>query len=404
MATATLYLDRTKTDGMGEIPIFIRFSHRSKFRPLYTGIKVRDKDLDKKKGKPIRMKSQVNGAMEFNGQIEGIEDKLKALVREFKKREAPFTADAMRAYYKGEEEDASLWHVSFKKWMEAMKGEVSDKTITNYATTYNSLEVYFKEGRRPNIEAGSITGETVNDYLNNQLHALSLDPATVKKRLSHLRSWLAWSKHPDIGKDWQPEKRRKLKAVKKTKVFLTEEEIKKLYAFEPKKSLVPVKEMFFRLILSGVRWSDRSMGMVEIHNSFIRQRSQKNNNIANIIMTEYLMELLKKPMPDFTIKHFNEEVKVLCMNAGINAPTLKRTAKKGIIKEEYVQKWKLISSKVGRKTLVSLLSAAGFTRAQIKEIIGNDVEIDAYEGADLQNVAEKAKVLFNFASPPAPGE
>lgn len=405
MASGKLILHGYK-DNFGRQSVYIKLSHKKIVRLVETPEKVAGESLDKQKletEKKFRILQTLPDARSINKRLEKLQFFCESVVMEFKyKPQNSFNSDDMKARcielaeWKDTpvvHDESTFWEIAFNKWVSYRESEegAAKGTIRGYASTKKVFSDFLSDIGKENIGIFEITGDMLNAWVTDMVKKGS-DNATIKKHITKIRLCCHFHKHPEINREWKP--KRKLNIVKKQGVSFTVEEINKLYNYQADAFFQPIKDMLFRFIASGVRWSDQDIDLIQRQGEFVMKRNQKNQNLSAIPINKYLLEILDKPKPQMSNTYFNKYVKKLCELAGIDAPVVKEKAPGGTITQKVVPKYERVSSKIGRKSMVSLLTAAGFTRPEIRLIIGNDSEIEAYEVVDLTDLAKKVQENF----------
>ncbi len=400
MATGKLIL-HDDVDSFDRKRVYIKFSHKGKVALVSTPEKINPDHLDKDKF--LTKKLRVTNIVKLYGSINERLSKLEFLCTSILEKfiyinPSSFTVDDIKrdclqkiTWKEIEEEKQESWLSQFNKWMKYRQDEeaADEKTIYNYTSTRNVFLEYLTSSGSEQLSILQVTGQLLNKWIKSML-ANQRDPATIKKHISIIRKCCCYYKHAEIRAEWKPSI--PLKIVKKQGVAFTVEEIRKMYIYEPDQPEVyqPIKDLLFRFIASGVRWSDQDIQFLQ-QGQFIPKRNHKNQNISYIPLNRYLIEVLDKPKPVMSIKHFNKYVKKFCEKAGIDSLVPSEKVINGKVVESFVPKWKRVSSKIGRKSLVSLLTAAGFNEADIRKIIGNNVELEAYQVVDLEALGKKVR-------------
>jgi hypothetical protein len=396
MATESLILKGGK-DSKGRQQLYIKFSHKGIPQLILTPERINENELDPlylEAGK-FQLKLEVKFSAKINKRINKLYDLAEEIADDFRQRKPNSFSVAdlkkeciKRAWWKEEIKTNESWKNSFLAWMEFRKTNesASKNTLITYNTACKIFEKFLINKNCNDIRLDQITPDLLNEFVKHELEAGN-DPSYVSINFSTIRAVCHYYKHPTINKEFKPN--RKLAYIKKQAHAFTPDEIKKLYAFEAEGEFQDTKDLLFRLITSGVRWSDRELNLLARQGDFLLNRGKKNSRLATIPLTNYLLEVLNKPMPKMSFWNFWKNAKLLCQKAGIDRPVIKEKAPNGKVQYEVVPLWSVVSSKIGRKSLISLLTAAGFDAAQMRQILGNNVEIEAYQVPNMEEISKK---------------
>ncbi len=146
-----------------------------------------------------------------------------------------------------------------------------------------------------------------------------------------------------------------------TVIFLTMDELKKLYHFEyNSKRLNQVRDKFCFGCFTGLAFSDLDKLTSEhINNGRLTKFRQKSKKLHDIELPEQAMKIIEryqgsyKALPKISNQRFNDYIRECCELAGIDTPTIYKTFEKGVEKENIEAKYKLVSSHTARKTFIT---------------------------------------------------
>lgn len=200
-------------------------------------------------------------------------------------------------------------------------------------------------------------------------------------------------------------KKASIKKAKTDKIYLDLTELSKIEKTKfNEESLNNAKDWLIISCETGQRVSDflrftKEMIRIEKKKPLIEFTQEKTGKIMTIPLSKKVMAILKKRKGDFPYKisdqRYNEHIKTVCKNAGLDKPT-----KGGLIDKETNRKkkgtfpkWMLISSHVGRRSFATnnygrvptslLIGATGHaTEQQFLEYIGKSDAQKALQLAD----------------------
>ena len=162
-------------------------------------------------------------------------------------------------------------------------------------------------------------------------------------------------------------------------VYLTKDEVERLWNYEPKYELErKARDLFLLGVYSCARFSDYSrLSMDMIHDGVIRFTQVKTASSVMVPASPRLLEILKRnggEAPRLAQQHLNEWIKKACRAVGID-DKVEVTSYDGLRhKTEIKRKYELISSHTARRTGVTLLYMTGIPLHQVMLISGHKDE------------------------------
>ena len=162
-------------------------------------------------------------------------------------------------------------------------------------------------------------------------------------------------------------------------VYLTKDEVEKLWLYEPKYELErKARDLFLLGVYSCARFSDYSrLSMDMIHDGVIRFTQVKTSASVMVPASPRLLFILERNggrAPSLAQQHLNEWIKRVCKAVGIDEK-VEVTSSNGIRhKTEIKPKYALVSSHTARRTGVTLLYMTGIPLQQVMLISGHKDE------------------------------
>ena len=162
-------------------------------------------------------------------------------------------------------------------------------------------------------------------------------------------------------------------------VYLTKDEVEKLWLYEPKYELErKARDLFLLGVYSCARFSDYSrLSMDMIHDGVIRFTQVKTSASVMVPASPRLISILERNggrAPSLAQQHLNEWIKRVCKAVGIKEK-VEVTSSNGIRhKTEIKSKYDLVSSHTARRTGVTLLYMTGIPLQQVMLISGHKDE------------------------------
>lgn len=236
---------------------------------------------------------------------------------------------------------------------------------------------------------------STNSYINNFLKNLGV----INKRA--LREKITDNDFQKMGY---------LKRIKsntknrKVDVYLTADEIDKLYNFkfsDDNKSMELIRDNFLVGCYTGLRISDfkriKKSDIVIGDNGIkiINLINKKTNKTTNTpIIFDELESILQKynyEVQTVSDQHINRNIKLIAKDAGIDRVVKYVEYKGGEVISKESPKWKLLTNRVGRNSLVTLLKLQGYSDEFIKQFTGHS-NLDMLT---LYNKATSDEMIFS---------
>ena len=264
------------------------------------------------------------------------------------------------------------------------KREWAESTETRWTTVLKHLE---KFDRHLNYER--FTEEGLDEYVSFLTENLELRNSTVSKELKLLRWFLKWAENKGYNRlrtysFYHP----KLKLVRNSLIFLTKEELSKLYRLEipswypSARELAWSRDMFCFCCFTSLRYSDMiNLRISDIHNGKVVITTQKTDDTLSIELNDYATVILgrylpgkkgdEKVFPHLTNCQLNLNIKTLGLICEFNDPQT-RVFYRGRQKlVRTVPKWECLSSHCARRTFICNALSSGINAQTIMKWTGH---------------------------------
>lgn len=159
-------------------------------------------------------------------------------------------------------------------------------------------------------------------------------------------------------------------------VYLTKEEVERLWEYKPKGELDrKARDLFLLGVYSCARFSDYSrLSLDMIHDGVIRFTQVKTSSSVMVPASPRLLSILERnggAAPHIAQQHLNDWIKRVCKAVGINEK-VEVTSSNGLRhKTEIKAKYELVSSHTARRTGITLLYMTGIPLQQVMLISGH---------------------------------
>lgn len=237
-----------------------------------------------------------------------------------------------------------------------------------------AFQEYLRTIGRASMQRQELTQELITKYERYLQEKVKLSNATHGKRMKHLR-WFLKSLDFDTSKI-------KLRSFQKPIIALTLKELAALEAYDASESIEKqkAKDLFLLGCYTGQRISDlKTLRPSSIVEGEIRMKQQKTGKIISIPLLPEAAAILQRHQgsaPRIAEQHLNENIKLICNDAGITAPVEHIANKAGLDVKQDVPKWQLITSHIAGKTFISTVAPERYklTPPEIAAVSGKNLK------------------------------
>jgi len=304
-------------------------------------------------------------------------------------------------------EEESRPNLSMNQWIDKFILEQSVKSGWVYATVLQlrSFQKHIGQfGKAHDLEYFDEDGiSAFIKYLREKAH---LEEVSVRKYYKNLGWFLRWAIRnkyttQDDIKRYQP----KFKAIHKPVIFLTREELMRVYHYEVPANGTEVKlydmdglpytkivqeaggiakarDLFCFCAFTSLRFSDMyNLCRSNIDDNFIHVVTQKTHDSLPINLNSYSRAILDKykdckfkrdkALPVITNQQMNAALKDLCELCGINEPIRKSKYVNGTRIEEVFPKWQLVGTHAARKSFICYALSIGIPPVMVMKWTGH---------------------------------
>ena len=266
---------------------------------------------------------------------------------------------------------------SFYEWfdfyLEDSKNKKTFETIKHIMTVGNNLYSFFGS-KNPTFE--EINFKFFTEFRNYLLDACELANSTANKRLDYLTGFLKFCADMGVYKIELLNKGKRLKEYETHFIYITKEELAKLYNHEfASETLTKVRDLFVFGCATGLRESDYSNVKPEnIKDGKLFITTQKTADPLVIPLTFYsrtIVEKYKGVLPQFQQQKFNGYLKEVGKIVGIDTPEQIVTHKQAQRIETTVPKYELMTSHTARRTFITQSIIRGIPLPAIRKMTGH---------------------------------
>ena len=329
---------------------------------FYTGISI-TKELwneTKERATPNKRTQQGIDTNNINNKLQQLELRLNSIFTRYDLENKELTADLLRSEFEQkttqqnnyfnslletfilEQSKLNSWAIGTAKSFNALKNRINNYKQNPHIKTVDSVQ-FLKE-------------------FTIFLHDQNYQNTTVNKTLKLLRWFLKWCERNKYIDGNFESFVQKAKTTEKAVIFLTWDELMLLYNFEFSLTWqINIRDVFCFCCFSGLRYSDvKKLRKTDIYEDKIHTVTQKTaesltielNNFSRAILEKYETNESEFALPVISNQKYNDEIKLVCRLAGIDAPQ-KETFYIGQERREIVlPKYECITTHTARKTFV----------------------------------------------------
>ena len=261
----------------------------------------------------------------------------------------------------------------FQAYLEDSENKKTFETIKHIRTVGNNLSDYFGK-KTPTFELMNF--EFFNNFLNYLLNDCNLANSTANKRLDYLTGFLKFCADMGVYNIENLNKGKRLKEYETHFIYITKDELKKLYNHDFASDLLTkVRDLFVFGCATGLRESDYSNVKPEnIKDGKLYITTKKTADPLVIPLNSYSRNILEKynfNLPMFQQQKFNGYLKEVGKVAGIDTPEQIVTHRKAQRIEETVPKYELMTSHTARRTFITQSITRGIPLPAIRKMTGH---------------------------------
>ena len=284
---------------------------------------------------------------------------------------------------------------------ESLSGQWAHSTIRCWGTFRSHL---FKHN--PHISYDDFDEDGINHFLTFLRYKQKLTEKTVKKVYTHLKWFLGWARRKGLCEQtaigiYRP----KFKVLEKPVIFLTKEELLKLYHFPiPRRgtmvslrdfegrtyekriaceqSLEKTRDLFCFCAFTGLRYSDMAaLKRTDITEDGINVITEKTDCALKVPFNAYSRTILQKyedenypgnlALPVISNQKMNEYLKDICELCGFTTPVKYSYYKDNARYDEVHPKWAVLGTHGGRRTFICAALEMGIPTTVIRKITGH---------------------------------
>ena len=392
--SSKFYLGKTSKDGK-KYPIYLRvIVNRIKAEAFL----FEYAELDKWSTESGRIKGGTKTDQFLNHKLTNVEDTINQIRWNFERNKKRFTAGDIINQFKGNNEDVSLLDFFSKviKDIDSKPHEYTKSVVRHYRQCRLRLEEYLRKvAKDKNLLLRNFSRNHIDEFehylLTTRVEVIDrpICRNTANQYLVKLKCVFNIAVRKDILVK-NPFSDFKIKEVKSTRSFLTQEELEAIEAhpLSDNPSLIRVRDIFLWSVYTGLRWSD-SMSLTEKNiykdkkgRYWIDVQSQIKTNEpvllpmlkqAQDIYEKYseCREITKFILPRLSNQKVNANLKEICRLVGINKPVTHHVGRHSFATTILLERGvdlKTVSKLLGHRSVKSSEVYAKITQTQLSTV------------------------------------
>lgn len=286
----------------------------------------------------------------------------------------------MRRVLKGTSAQSEPFTVLYDAFLAGRSAESAwtDATMQKYRSLRDHLQEW-----RPRLTVGDLNGEGLASFTAHLRDVAGLQNSTVAKRIDYLRVFLAWAERrgyavPHDYANFRPV----LRTAKRRPVFLTWEELMKLWDFEGTERENQARDIFLFQCFTSLRYSDVSaLRWSEVTETSIRVVLRKTVDVVEIELNRWSQELLSRHVDDglpddrvfpfISNAYMNKALHDICRKAGFNDEVVVTSYYGSERRDVVKRKWEVIGTHTGRRTFICHALSMGIAPQLVMQWTGH---------------------------------
>jgi integrase len=392
MTNVTYKLRSPKGSTAQMIYLVYRFGRNDKLA-YSTRLKIVPAYWNKEKMR-VRNVTEALGKDNINNRLNELQTVTETHVIELKSKGKQITKEALKKFlnnytnnqYTNNENTLHGFVGAFLKRNKTRVNPITGKIISykvqrEHERTYFYLKDFEKvKNKGIALDFEDITLDFYTDF-TAYLQGLKLSVNTIGHKIQTLKVWLNEATERGINASQQYKSHRFKAITEETEnIYLTNAELEQLYNHKfATESLTRVRDMFLIGAFTGLRFSDfTSITADNIRLNTLHIEQQKTGKAVAIPLHPIVLNIWRKhgeKLPkNISNQKFNEYIKEVCKQAGIDGNEQKSITKGGFRVKKTYKKYELVSSHTARRSFATNLYLSGFPTLSIMQITGHRTE------------------------------
>lgn len=383
MANTRFYLK--DNSAAGATRIILAFSYGKRIR-LSTGISVAPKDWSNNKQK---VRGSVTGSVDINARLAEMKSNIEKIYSSAVAKHKRVTNTYLKeAFYSKNEDTASNKLPSFKEYFHIYYKRAAQRLKPSSMKAYKSLLKNLEEyeaAKSTKIEFDNID-LSFYDSFQAYCYQKGLSVNYFGNLIKILKVILNAGTEEGINTNLAFRSRKFKKTSEKVRrLYLNEEEIQRLYAydFSDKPNLEKVRDFFIVGCMTGLRFQDVcNIREENIKDGMLRIMTQKTNTLIQVPIKEDVQRIFNKynkaigqPLPKpFTNQTTNRYLKQVGRWVGLDKTKERHITKGGTQQSVLKKQYELLATHTARRSFATNAYKAGVSTIAIMQITGHKTE------------------------------
>lgn len=408
MASYKYYL--SNTNAKGDTPIVLRLAENKKTFKFFIDLKIAPKNWNPK---TMEARKTYTGYSTFNDLLLDRKAILKRL-HEKMMIDNKFDIELLRnnfyeaigkANSNGSQKNFNTLSGFAANYIETVRGTKAKGTIIKHAQTLRLLKEFEKD-KRKSITFEKVDLDFYHDFKEYLMIEKEFSPNTIGKHIRNIKLFMGEATERGVNKNLDFRSKR-FKSMSETveSIYLTEEELKKMfdYDFSENERLERTRNLFLIGAYTGLRFSDFTQLTADnIMDGKFTIRTQKTGDLISIpihplvkrIITKYTNKTINIPKP-ISNQKMNSYLKEIGQLVGIDGQISRSFTKGGIRATRQYSKFELITTHTARRSFATNLYKAGFPAISIMKITGHKTDASFMKYIKISQ-EENANQLLEF--------
>ncbi len=399
------YLNNDKRSAKTEKSIFVYVRGLQKYKTLVLNSKLR---IDPKywNAEKQRAKKGSPNEVQINRYLDKYKSKLSEVIQDALNEDVGYSYKQLSNLIKEafEPKKSSDFFEVFKIYLKKKEDIFQKSTLTKYLTLFNNI-TKFNDDSNYKISFETLNIKFCELYYNYCINQLGHNNNTAKKQFIMLNTFIKWTIDRGYNNNNEALKY-EVKGYKIDIITLSEYELKLLEDYEPSMLFLShTKDVFLLSIYTGQRFSDihnLKFEDIDYKNKIWKLRTTKTKDLIKIPLSNQAIKIIDKYkdeeafIPTISNQKFNENLKNLCKNTGIDEPVT-ITIYQGNKRVDVTKpKYELISSHTARRTFVTLSLIKGMQPHILMKITGHKdyKTLDKYIRIDNKVTQDEVKKIW----------
>ncbi|MFN8300093.1 MAG: tyrosine-type recombinase/integrase [Chitinophagales bacterium] len=369
-----------------ELQIFFYFRFSGKTIKVFTERKCRQLEWDFEKQR-INPRYFKEGAVLLNNYLHNIErgaariyeaklENKQIILKEDLKR----VIDTLNNRQAESERTTISFQSITEEFLKDREFKVTQQTISNFKTTFKHLKEFsIKYNYELIFENINMKFDSLfKDYLYTELNATN---NTVSKHIKNIKVFMNFcTEERNYNSKLNVYYKKFVRKHNEAEVYaLTLNELMKIYKHEfSSEKLSNVRDVFCFICFTGLRFSDvenlQRENIKEGHIELVIQKTKSRNSIP---LNSYAKEILErykhldKPLPVISNQKTNEYLYEIGQEVELNELVAKSTYRGAEVVTNYLPKYEILTTHVGRKTFITNSLILGMHERVVREFSGH---------------------------------